>query len=156
MSLPRHNRVMTNPPATNPAAATPSGDGPFSLERHPAHLGLGATALPQPAFTGDMAWYMAYGERHGDEGREGRLFAMHTFDAPWTTWEVHPEGSEVVLVTSGRLTLIQERDGVETRLALGPGEYAINPPGVWHTADADAVVTAVFVTTGLGTQNRPR
>jgi len=127
-----------------------------TLETFPIHLGVGATALPQPAFTGGMEWYMDYGRRHGDEGREGRLLSMHTFDAPWASWEMHPEGAEVVLVTQGRLTLIQEHPDGERRLELGPHEYAINPPGVWHTADATEPVTAVFVTSGLGTQQRPR
>jgi hypothetical protein len=42
------------------------------------HLGLGATAVPQPPFEG-MEWYQAYGERHGADGREGRLVSQHSF-----------------------------------------------------------------------------
>lgn len=129
--------------------------GPFSLAAHPAHLGLGATAVPQPKFDG-MAWYEGYGARHGADGVEGRLLSMHTFERPWDAWEMHPLGSEVVIVTRGVLTLIQERDGETHRVRLEAGEYAINPPGVWHTADADAPVTAVFITTGMGTEHRPR
>lgn len=132
------------------------GLGPFSLAAHPAHLGLGATTVPQPAFTGDMAWYMGYGERHAGDGREGRLLSMHTFEEPWSSWECHPEGSEVVIVTDGSLTLVQEIDGEERRIELSAGEYAINPPGVWHTADASAPATAVFITCGAGTQHRDR
>ncbi len=30
-----------------------------SIKTHPIHLGLGATVIPQPAFTGNMDWYMA-------------------------------------------------------------------------------------------------
>jgi len=135
-----------------------TGNGPFRLSEHPAHLGSGATTVPQPTFTGEMSWYMGYGARHGDEGPQGRLLAMHTFDAPWTSWEVHPQGTEVVIVTAGSLTLHQEHGGRVTTLQLGPGEYAINPPGVWHTADASAddPVTAIFVTCGAGTDHRPR
>jgi mannose-6-phosphate isomerase-like protein (cupin superfamily) len=130
--------------------------GPLPLAERPLHLGLGATAVPQPAFVPDLSWYEGYGERHGNDGREGRLLSMHTFDAPWSSWEMHPEGAEVVLVVDGRLTLIQ-RDGEGTRrIELAAGQYAINPPGVWHTADADAPVTAVFVTSGIGTQHEPR
>lgn len=81
---------------------------------------------------------------------------MHTFDAPWTSWEMHPEGSEVVLCTEGEITLVQEIEGREVRTTLRPGEYAINDPGVWHTADVTSRATAVFVTAGLGTQHRPR
>ena len=41
-------------------------------------------------------------------------------------------------------------------IALRSGEYAINQPGTWHTADVDGEATAVFVTAGLGTQHRTR
>jgi quercetin dioxygenase-like cupin family protein len=41
-------------------------------------------------------------------------------------------------------------------VSLQPGEYAINPPGAWHTADVDGRATALFVTAGMGTQHRPR
>ncbi|QDU64975.1 cupin domain-containing protein [Engelhardtia mirabilis] len=134
------------------------GNGPFRLSQHPAHLGLGATTVVQPEFTGEMDWYVAYGARHGADGKEGRLLAWHTFGEPWASWEVHPEGTEVVLVVAGVLTLHQElADGVAT-VRLGPGEYAINPPGVWHTADASAEdpATAIFITCGEGTDHRPR
>jgi hypothetical protein len=39
---------------------------------------------------------------------------------------------------------------------LGPGDYAINPPGSWHTADVAEPVTALFITVGEGTSHRPR
>ena len=64
-----------------------------ALFTYPLHLGLGAKALPQPAFTG---------------------------------------------------------------MELGPGDYAINPPSVWHTADVDDAATALFITAGDGAQHRPR
>ena len=70
---------------------------------------------------------------------------------------MHPHGAEVVVCTQGTITLIQDIPGqghVATRLQ--PGEYAINPPGVWHTADADGPAEALFITAGLGTAHRPR
>lgn len=111
--------------------------------------------MVQPPFTG-MDWYEGYGHRHGADGKEGRLVSMHTFSSSWDTWEMHPEGAEVVLCTAGELTIVQEIDGQERRTTLSPGEYVINEPGVWHTADADGDVTAVFITAGIGTQHRPR
>jgi quercetin dioxygenase-like cupin family protein len=127
----------------------------MKLETHPVHLGLGASAVREPALTG-MDWYAAYAERHASDGREGRLVSMFTFEQPWDSWEMHPEGHELVLCTSGTLTLVQEVNGAEVRTILSAGEYAINEPGVWHTANCDAPVTALFVTAGLGTQHRPR
>ena len=137
--------------------SAPTGNGPFPLAKHPAHLGLGATTVVQPEFTGQMEWYMGYGGRHGEEGRDGRLLSMHTFDASWDTWEMHPEGSEVVIVTAGTMRMTQEIDGEESAIEIRAGEYAINPPGAWHTADVvEGPVTGVFITSGIGTEHRPR
>jgi quercetin dioxygenase-like cupin family protein len=129
---------------------------PDRLDQHYLHLGLGATVLPQPPFTG-YDWYEAYGARHDGDGAEGRLVSMSTFTQSWDSWEMHPHGEELVLCTAGRMTLHQEfPDGTTATLSIGPGEYAINPRGVWHTADVDGEATAVFITAGLGTQGRPR
>ncbi|GAP35009.1 cupin domain-containing protein [Piscinibacter sakaiensis] len=128
-----------------------------AIATHPIHLGLGARASVEPPFTGGIAWYADYEARHAADGAEGRLVSMYTFAAPWTMWEMHPQGSEVVLCTGGRLTLLQERaDGGVTSLVLEPGQYAVNEPGVWHTADVDGEATAVFITAGAGTRHRPR
>lgn len=126
------------------------------LDERPIHLGLGATAVPQPPFNG-MEWYAAYGERHDADGAEGRLVSMHTFTAPWDVWEMHPAGDEVVLCLEGALTLHQEHaDGSTGSVRIEAGEYAINPPGTWHTADIEAEAKALFITAGLGTEHRPR
>lgn len=131
-------------------------DAVFKLAQFPLHLGLGATAVRQPEFTGDMAWYQGYGSRNHGDGVEGRLVSMHEFGEPWTSWEMHPLGAEVVVCLSGRLTLSQEVEGGLRRLELGPGDAAINPPGVWHTADTNEPTTALFITAGAGTEHRPR
>lgn len=126
------------------------------LSKHPIHLGLGATASVQPEFTGEMSWYEGYGQRHGEDGLEGRLVSMHRFDTSWDVWEMHPSGSEVVLCTAGEINLVQEVDGAEVVTTLDAGQYAINAPGVWHTADVTSSAECVFITAGLGTQHRPR
>jgi quercetin dioxygenase-like cupin family protein len=124
---------------------------------HPVHLGLGATAEIEPVFTGAMDWYADYSNRHDADGAEGRLVSMHTFDAPWDMWEMHPLGSELVLCTSGSITLHQERqDGSTATVTLTPGQYAVNDPGTWHTADVAAAATALFITAGMNTQHRAR
>ncbi len=125
------------------------------LSERPVHLGLGASCVPLPTFDGTMAWYEAYGREHEQDGREGRLVAVHSFSSNWDTWEMHPRGSELVYVISGRMTLIQRRDGVDVRVELEAGEAAINEPGTWHTAEVTAPVTALFITAGEGTENRP-
>ena len=125
-----------------------------SIQTNPIHLGLGATSEPQPTFTG-MEWYAGYSERSAADGIEGRLVSMFDFSESWDSWEMHPKGSEVVLCTAGEMTLVQQIEGENVRTTLGPGDYAINPPGVWHTAEVTTSATGVFITAGLGTQHRP-
>lgn len=133
-----------------------------NLATHPAHLGLGATATVEPPFTGPNAdptpWYEAYSARHAADGAEGRLVSQSSFTESWTSWEVHPLGAEMVICTAGAITLIQQLPAGEERITLAPGDYAINPPGVWHTADVAPGVEAVciFITAGEGTDHRPR
>jgi mannose-6-phosphate isomerase-like protein (cupin superfamily) len=123
----------------------------------PLHLGLGATAIPLPAMTGGMEWYEAYGRNHAADGAEGRLVASHDFTESWDSWEMHPAGEEVVICLEGEITLIQELlDGSVSSIHLAKGDYAINPRGVWHTADVSGPCSALFITAGMGTQARPR
>jgi quercetin dioxygenase-like cupin family protein len=130
-------------------------DPVFALQHFPAHLGLGATVVREPRFTGGD-WYAGYGARHEADGVEGRLVSMHSFTESWDTWEMHPLGGELVVCTSGSITLIQEIDGKPHAVTLRAGEAVINPPGVWHTADVAEPCTALFVTAGAGTENRRR
>lgn len=130
--------------------------GPRRLADSFVHLGLGATAVPQPPFDG-MEWYEAYGARHGADGRDGRLVSQHTFEEGWPSWEMHPIGDELVICIEGEMVLHQEfPDGHRESVTLSAGEYVINPPGVWHIADVAERATAIFVTAGEGTQHRPR
>lgn len=129
---------------------------PRDLRTHPVHLGLGATAIAQPAFTG-MAWYDAYAERTQGDGAEGRLVSLYDFTESWESWEMHPAGDELVVCLAGEITLIQEHaEGSFHSIALGGGEYAINPAGTWHTADVGGQASVLFVTAGQGTRHRPR
>lgn len=124
------------------------------------HLGLGATVVPLPTHTGDMSWYEEYGKAHSSDGTEGRLVSLHTFTDSWDTWEMHPEGSELVLCVAGTISLTQEAlDGTITEVTISAGQAVVNDPGIWHTADVpdtSAPPTVVFITAGVGTQNRDR
>ena len=129
---------------------------PKRLAEQPVHLGLGATAQAQPPFTG-IEWYADYEQRTAADGAEGRLVSLHSFAESWDSWEMHPRGHEVVVCTAGTIVLTQEfPDGRIEQVTLTAGEYAINDPGVWHTADVEAEATALFITAGEGTQHRPR
>ena len=82
--------------------------------------------------------------------------ALHTFTESWTSWERHPLGDETVICTSGEITLIQELPDGPRKIDLRAGDYAVNPRGVWHTADVSGRATALFITAGRGTEHRPR
>jgi mannose-6-phosphate isomerase-like protein (cupin superfamily) len=104
-----------------------------------------------------MAWYADYSARTAADGAEGRLVTMSRFTERWNSWEMHPAGDEVVVCLSGQMTLHQEMaDGSTATVTIGPGDYVINPPGTWHTADIDGEASALFITAGMGTQHRPR
>lgn len=131
--------------------------GKRDLRDHPVHLGLGGRAAIQPAFTGGAEWYQDYARRAAEDGIEGRLVTLHDFTGDWGSWEVHPEGDELVVCLSGDMTLIQElADGTLHAETLRAGQYLINPAGVWHTADISDTASALFITAGEGTLNRPR
>ena len=123
----------------------------------PFHLGLGATVEQLPPFDGSMEWYDSYGASTAEDGAEGRLVSWHEFDESWESWEVHPNGSELVVCCRGAITLIQERpDGSTATVQLSPGQAAVNAPGVWHTADVESEASVLFITAGLGTEHRAR
>jgi mannose-6-phosphate isomerase-like protein (cupin superfamily) len=103
----------------------------------------------EQAPNGTINWRIYDGQR--------RLVSQWTFTPNWDSWEMHPHGEEVVLCTAGAIMLHQQfADGSEAIVTLGPGDYAINPRGCWHTADIAGTATVVFITPGLGTEGRPR
>ena len=129
----------------------------LSLRDRPIHLGLGAKSIPQPKFTGGKEWYGDYEERNSSDGANGRLVSQHRFSEDWDMWEMHPHGDEVVICTRGVIALHQQqRDGDVETVRLEAGDYAINGPGIWHTADIANDATAIFITAGKGTKHRPR
>lgn len=87
---------------------------------------------------------------------QGRLMTGFTFSEPWTMWERHPAGEELVMLLEGVATLVLEEDGQERTVELSqPGSYVLVPQGVWHTARTDVQTTMLFLTPGTGTEHRP-
>ncbi len=82
------------------------------------------------------------------------LIQQFSFDAPWGTWEVHPEGDEFVFLLEGDTDMVLRQDGVESVVRVSePGSYVVVPKGAWHTARPHAPTTMLFVTPGEGTLN---
>ena len=131
---------------------------PLKLEEFPAHLGRGATAKVLPRFDGTMEWYQRYGEDTQSDGADGWLVSWFRFDQSWDSWEMHPEGHEIVVCVDGEAEVVQEIDGAQSGLRIAKGEWFFNPPGAWHTMDVapGGSCTGLFITAGRGTQHRPR
>jgi mannose-6-phosphate isomerase-like protein (cupin superfamily) len=128
----------------------------FDLSKTFVHLGLGATATELPDFAWTQEYLEGYEQTTAGDGDEGRLVTLSPQEHTWTTWERHPAGEELVVQLSGRVILIQDLPDGENRLELGPGQAAINPKGVWHTADVLEAGDALFITPGRGTAHRAR
>lgn len=131
---------------------------PPRLTDVPAHLGRDGAVRALPPFDGTGEWYARYEADTAADGNEGRLVSMFTFDSSWEAWEMHPVGHELVLCVEGTIHLVQERGGEHTRTTLTAGQWVVNEPGVWHTADIDdgSSATCVFITAGSGTEGRAR
>ena len=126
---------------------------PDELASTPIHL-AGTAADPLSGFDGSPAWFERYAAEHPEPGF---LVSSFSFDAPWDHWEMHPHGHEVVVCTAGTMTLHQELPSGEAHTAvLTEGQYVVNEPGTWHTADVGGPATGLFITSGEGTTHRAR
>ena len=123
--------------------------GPHDLTGTPVVLTPSGDAHPRvrtPTFFEDL-------EEFGDFG--GHVLVMRfDFDEDWPTWEMHPQGDELVYLISGSTdVLLRDSDG-ERRLRVDqPGAYVMIPKGVWHTARPHEPTAMLFVTPGAGTLN---
>lgn len=83
------------------------------------------------------------------------LISSHEFTSDWPSWEIHPFGDEVVILLSGKTTLLLQLQSGEIAIELSEqGQYAIVPKGVWHTAKTPLNAKLLFITPGQGTQNK--
>ena len=104
------------------------------------------------AFNGPE-FYAQLDQRFGDF-KSHVLISCHTFNEAWSTWEMHPEGDECVLLVSGSATMALLRDGAEHTTSLDtPGQYIVVPRGAWHKATEADTAMMLFITPGEGTQN---
>lgn len=79
------------------------------------------------------------------------------FSEDWPSWEVHPNGDEIVFLISGSAEFVLEApDGEITSVQVNQaGHYVFVPQGYWHTAKISEATSMLFITAGEGTQNRP-
>jgi mannose-6-phosphate isomerase-like protein (cupin superfamily) len=127
----------------------------FDIARTFVHLGRGASATPIPDFEWSPEFLAAYSDRFRSDDNEGRLVCLVPQPETWDSWERHPAGEEVVILISGRIDLVQDLPGGEHVIELHPGQAAINPTNVWHTARVHEPGDTLFITPGEGTEHRP-
>lgn len=139
---------------------TTSGRGPFDLARTPIHLGSigrGASApLPLSEFGFDGPSFGAYVEAHTSDQQPGRLVMVEETPTDWPAWECHTLGEELVIVLAGKATFLQEIDGEVERIPVEAGSAIINPTGVWHSAEVEESLRAIYITPCRGTDHRTR
>jgi quercetin dioxygenase-like cupin family protein len=144
----------------NPPSSAHGPTGPYDLSDTPIHLGsevgVDQPAVPLPGFGFDGPSFEGYNAKHCTPGAPGRLIMVESTPTSWGAWECHTEGDEIVIVLEGKAEFIQEIDGAQRRTAVGPGSAMINPAGVWHTADVEEPMKAIYITPCPGTQHRPR
>lgn len=104
----------------------------------------------------DSTLYDRLNEKYQDfAGHE--LVSCYEFESDWTSWEVHPNGDEIVLLLSGEVDFILEVESEETCITLRePGQYLVVPKGVWHTATVTDKAKVLFMTPGQGTRHRKK
>jgi mannose-6-phosphate isomerase-like protein (cupin superfamily) len=85
----------------------------------------------------------------------GTLVSAYVSEADWPSWEMHPEGDEVLVLIDGRMTMILEEAGGERRVEMTPGATCIVPKGAWHRALAPEPSRFIAITYGPGTTHRP-
>lgn len=127
--------------------------GPHSLFTTYVHLRQDSAATPIPV---SARFWTDLTQGQLPELDTGRLVTAFSFDSPWDSWERHPEGEEVVILLSGNIRFILERDGADDVIELStPGAFLLVPRGVWHRADTSEPSSALFITPGRGTEHRP-
>lgn len=97
----------------------------------------------------------ADGELSEQTGR-GWLVAVFDMDKTWSSWEMHPDGDEIVHVEHGRIRMTLELDNRSDTVELGAGNTVVVPAGAWHTVEVIEPARALHVTFGRGTRHRPR
>ncbi|HTQ99050.1 MAG TPA: cupin domain-containing protein [Candidatus Acidoferrum sp.] len=110
-----------------------------------------ADKMPAANFWPDL-FAGKYGNCHNEY-----IVVTSSFDQNWSSWEIHPNGDEIVILLSGAVDFILDTpDGEKVMQVRKQGEYAFVPKGTWHTANPLQPTTMLFITAGEGTYVKPR
>lgn len=102
---------------------------------------------------GDKFWSLS-GEDLDKIGENWLITEFH-FEEDWQSWEMHPNGEEIVYLLSGEMDLILETDENRRTIELRGKGSVIIPRNTWHTAKVFAPSNMLVITLGKDTQIRP-
>jgi mannose-6-phosphate isomerase-like protein (cupin superfamily) len=102
---------------------------------------------------GDNFWSLT-GEALDKIG-ENWLITEFNFEEDWKSWEMHPNGEEIVYLLTGSMDLILEKDGNQQIIELRGKGSVIIPRHTWHTAKVFSPSNMLVITLGKDTQIRP-
>lgn len=88
------------------------------------------------------------------EGK-GWLVSAYQMDESFPTWELHPEGDEILFLVSGLIDVIFEENGKERTISLCAGATCTVPRNMWHRQIVHQPGQMLAITYGRGTQHRP-
>jgi mannose-6-phosphate isomerase-like protein (cupin superfamily) len=127
--------------------------GPYLLSS--TYLRLRPDVSIEPLHVGNDFWPRIMAGKLGDFHHEYLVITV-SYDTDWTTWEMHPNGDEVVMLLEGSTTMVLEIDGREKLVELNEScAYVVVPRGTWHTSRTRKACRMLFITAGEGTQIRP-
>lgn len=139
------------------STAKPQGHG-IDLAKTPIHLstlaGKGFELLADFHFDGPS--FESYVEEKCTVEDPGCIVMIEESPESWGSWECHPKGDELVIVLEGKGTFFQEVDGAPVAIRFQPGATIHNKQGVWHTADVEQPMRAIYITTCPETDHKPR
>ena len=100
-------------------------------------------------------WKMAVDKDHpANNSQMGYMMSQFSFEADWDSWEMRPNGDEIVFCISGNIKFILEIEDEHRAVELNPGQYVVVPQSTWHTAKISEPASALILTWGNGTENR--
>jgi len=100
--------------------------------------------------TVDTAFWVGLRDRRIDGFLVGAVRISRNF-----SWEMHPDGDELLYVLEGAIEIVQENDGDQHSTDVPAGRAWIIPRGVWHRVIVREPGKLLFFTPGPRTEHRP-
>ena len=87
-----------------------------------------------------------------------RLVGAFEFHSPEdlhsSTQEMHPEADELLFLVSGAIDVVLQEGDAERTVALGAGQAAIVPRGIWHRLVMREPGKLLFINSRTGMESR--